>query len=45
MRNNYSFLKCCISYGKYNCMSKKFPKMNVKFYSNVITNSQTNEYV
>ena len=26
-------------------MGKKFPKMNVKFHSNIITNNQTNEYV
>ena len=26
-------------------MSKKFPKINVKFYSNVITHNQINEYV
>ena len=28
---------------KYNYMGKKFPKMNIKFHSNVITNNQTNE--
>ena len=28
---------------KYNCMSKKFPKINVKFHSNIITHNQTNE--
>ena len=26
-------------------MTKKFPKINVKFYSNVITYNQTNKYV
>ena len=25
-------------------MSKKFPKINVKFHSNLITHNQTNEY-
>ena len=30
---------------RYNYMSKKFPKINVKFHSNVITHNQTNEYV
>ena len=30
---------------RYNCMSKKFPKINVKFHYNVITHNQTNEYV
>ena len=30
---------------KYNCMSKIFPKINLKFYSNVITYNQTYEYV
>ena len=25
-------------------MSKIFPKINIKFYSNVITHNQTNEY-
>ena len=30
---------------RYNCISKKFPKINVKFHSNVITYNQTNEYV
>ena len=28
---------------RYNCISKKFPKINVKFHSNVITYNQTNE--
>ena len=28
---------------RYNCMSKKFPKINIKFNSNVITHNQTNE--
>ena len=28
---------------RYNCMSKKFPKINVKFRSNVITHNQTNK--
>ena len=26
---------------KYNCMSKIFPKINIKFYSNVTTHNQT----
>ena len=26
-------------------MNKKFPKINVKFHSNVIIHNQTNEYV
>ena len=30
---------------RYNYMSKKFPKINVKFHYNVITHNQTNEYV
>ena len=30
---------------RYNCMSKIFPKINIKFYSNVITHNQINEYV
>ena len=30
---------------KYNCMSKIFPKINIKFHFNVITHNQTNEYV
>ena len=30
---------------KKNCMNKIFPKINVKFHSNVITHYQTNEYI
>ena len=30
---------------KYNCISKIFPKINLKFYSNVIIHNQTDEYV
>ena len=29
---------------KYNCMSKKFPKINVKFHYNIITHNQTNDH-
>ena len=30
---------------KYNYMSKIFPKINLKFYSNVTTYNQTYEYI
>ena len=30
---------------EYNCMSEIFSKINVKFYSNVTIQNQTNEYV
>ena len=35
----YSYFK------KYNCMSKIFPKIHLKFYFNVITHNQIYEYV
>ena len=28
---------------KHNCMSKIFPKIDLKFYSNITTHNQTNE--
>ena len=32
-------------YRKYNCMSNIFPKINLKFYSNITTHNKTYEYV
>ena len=42
-KNHLSQIKKILFFKKYNCMSKIFLKIHLKFYSNVTTHNQTYE--